>query len=72
MNPSKKIQTSVFKCLTKNYIFIFLDQFSALNGTTKVLASPGAGILTRSLNSRKSAWSESDIKLNKKLHVCIS
>ena len=45
----------------------FENQFQSLNGTSKIMASHGAGALSRSIKSR-SAWSESDFKLHGKLH----
>ncbi|XP_069116212.1 uncharacterized protein [Argopecten irradians] len=46
----------------------FENQFSTLNGTSKIIAAPGAGVLSRSLKSRSAAWSEGDLKLHAKLH----
>ncbi|XP_033734523.1 uncharacterized protein LOC117323419 isoform X1 [Pecten maximus] len=47
----------------------FENQFSTLNGTSKIIAAPGAGLLSRSLKSRSAAWSEGDLKLHTKLHT---
>ncbi|XP_021344190.1 uncharacterized protein LOC110444097 [Mizuhopecten yessoensis] len=47
----------------------FENQFSTLNGTSKIIAAPGAGVLSRSLKSRSAAWSENDLKLHTKLHT---